>query len=46
MAINANCDITIMQAIKLQKLIRKKNQMGFAGKQDFKADMFNNSGSN
>lgn len=46
MAINANCDTLIMQATKLQKLIRRKNQMGFARKQDFRADMFNNNSSN
>jgi len=32
MPINASCDGTIMQATKSQKFIRKKNQIGFAGK--------------
>lgn len=46
MPINAGCDKTVMQATILQELIRKKNQTVFAGKRDFRADLFNKSSSN
>lgn len=46
MLINASCDSITVWATKSQKLTRKKNQMGFDGKQHFKADLFNNSSSN